>query len=130
MAVTVGLMMVEANAVVVTHVVQLVADPRQQAPAHDHCADGLGVRLPFNLVAFQAPPQDAHILPLSKTTFDQIERFTLCENDTPQIERYPSVRTIYLRGEEWQVYITAKRRCEKCSVAALLFGVYYKNVLK
>lgn len=61
MAVTVGLMMVEGNAVVVTHVVQLVADPRQQAPAHDHCADGLGVRLPFNLVAFQAPPQDAHI---------------------------------------------------------------------
>ena len=37
---------------------------------------------------------------------------------------------ICLGGEEQQVYITTKRRCGKGSVAALLFGVYYKNVLK
>ena len=41
----------------------------------------------------------------------QIERFPLCKNDTPQIERYPSVRTICLGGEGQKVYITTKVCC-------------------
>jgi len=61
-AVAVSLMMVQVNTVMFAHIVQLVADTRQQASAHDYSADGFGVGLPLNLVAFQAPPEDAHML--------------------------------------------------------------------
>ena len=63
-------------------------------------------------------------------TRPQIERFTLCENDTPQIERYPSVRTICPGEVDQQVYITQKRRYGIVSVAALLFNFRVKNVLE
>ena len=43
---------------------------------------------------------------------------TLCENDTPQIEQYPSVRTIYLKSRKRKVSKTQKCRCGNSSVAA------------
>ena len=42
----------------------------------------------------------------------------------------PSVRTICPRGEELLVNITTKRRCGKSSVAASVFDIQVKNVLK
>ena len=51
-------------------------------------------------------------------------------NDTPQIERYPSVRTICPREGSREHLKKHKRRCGKSSVAALPFGIYNKNVLK
>ena len=60
-AVAVGLMVIQADAVVIAHVVQLVADPRQKAPAHDHRTDAFSIRLPLNFIALQAFPEDAHI---------------------------------------------------------------------
>ena len=59
-----------------------------------------------------------------------IERFTLCENDTPQIERYPSVRTICPRAGCREHPKKQICRCGRCSVAALAFHIYLKNVLK
>jgi len=60
----------------------------------------------------------------------QIERFALCENDTPQIERYPSVRTICPGGEEQEVYITTNSRYGNSSVAAVFIAVCGRKCLK
>ena len=45
----------------------------------------------------------------NKSKENQIERFPFCENDTPQIERYPSMRTICPGGKDQKVNITAKQ---------------------
>ena len=53
------------------------------------------------------------------------------QNPKPQIERYPSVRTICLRGEEQKVYITTKMPLRKELRGGVTFWhFYYKIVLK
>ena len=61
---------------------------------------------------------------------DYIERFPLCENDTPQIERYPSVRTICPGGEEREVYITTNSRYGNSSVVAVFTVADGRKCLK
>lgn len=61
MAIAVGLMMIQADPVIIAQVIQLVTDSRQQAPAHNHCTDALDIWLPLNFIAVQASPENANI---------------------------------------------------------------------
>ena len=57
-----------------------------------------------------------------KSTKTCIWTITLCENDTPQIEQYPSVRTI-CPGEGCRGHPKKQKcRCGNSSVAAAFFG--------
>jgi hypothetical protein len=59
-----------------------------------------------------------------------IERFTLCENDTPQIERYPSVRTICLGRADRETLKKQRSRYGNCSTAADFIGDDARKPLK
>ena len=59
--VAVGPVVVEVDVVKLAHVVELVADPRKQVPAHDHGAKALDGGLPRNVVRLQAVAQNADI---------------------------------------------------------------------
>ncbi|MBQ7436386.1 MAG: hypothetical protein IJV30_03560 [Oscillospiraceae bacterium] len=65
-----------------------------------------------------------------KSLRHQIERFTLCENDTPQIEQYPSVRTI-CPGEWCREHPKKQKcRCGNDSVAAVFLWPDSEKALK
>ena len=65
-----------------------------------------------------------------KSLRHQIERFTLCENDTPQIEQYPSVRTI-CPGEGCREHPKKQKcRCGNGSVAAAFLWPDTEKALK
>ncbi len=55
---------------------------------------------------------------------------TIPLNDTPQIKRYISVRTIYLDGEEKIVNIIANCRYRNSSAAAVFIRAYGRKCLK
>jgi hypothetical protein len=65
-----------------------------------------------------------------KSLRPQIERFTLCENDTPQIEQYTSMRTICPGEGCWEHPKKQKCRCGNGSVAAAFFWPDSEKALK
>ena len=60
-AVAVGAVVIEAEPKEIAHVIQPVADARQEASAHLHRADIAGVRAPVDLIVEQALFQNAHV---------------------------------------------------------------------
>ena len=60
-AVTVRLVMIKRNSIVVTQIVQLMADARKNASSHLDRADIAYIRLPLNFIRKQAFLQNTHI---------------------------------------------------------------------
>ena len=60
-AVAVRLVMIECNSIVVTQIVQLVADSRKETSSHLDRADIVRLRLPFNFIGMQTFLQNPHI---------------------------------------------------------------------